>query len=137
MLVVKTGRLKDDWFSRLPTPLTLNADPELRGMPKDPLRYLALSNVVSNPSLMADGTSWCRNCKISDVLYQVLVEMCSKSGHLVADLSALTGASYKACKVSGRHFFGMEADKRIFNALLKPLSTPPKSSPLLVGRRKT
>ena len=71
------------------------------------------------------------------MLYQVLIEMCSKPGHLVADLSALTGASYRACKASGCHFFEMEVDKRIFDALLKPLSIPPESSPLLVGRRKT
>ena len=83
---------------------------------------------------MANGTPWHGSCKISDVLYQVLIEMCSKPGHLVANLSTLTGASYRACKASGHYFFGMEADKRIFNALLKPLSTPPKSSPLLVGR---
>ena len=86
---------------------------------------------------MADGTPWRGSREISDVLYQVLTEMCSKPGHLVANLLASTSASYRACKASGRHFFGMEADKRIFNALLKPLCTPPESSPLLVGRRKT
>ena len=86
---------------------------------------------------MADGTPWRGSREISDVLYQVLIEMCSKSGHLVANLSASTSASYRACKASRRHFFGMEADQRIFNALLKPLCTLPESSPLLVGRQKT
>ena len=86
---------------------------------------------------MADGTPWLGSREILDVLYQVLIEMCSKPSHLVTDLSASTGASYRACKASGRHFFRMEADKKIFNALLKPLSTPPESSPLQVGRRKT
>ena len=85
---------------------------------------------------MADGTTWHGSREISDVLYQVLIEMYSKPGHLVANLSASTGASYRACKASGRHFFGM-ADKRIFNAILKPLCTLPESPPLLVGYRKT
>ena len=74
------GILKDDRFSRLPIPLTFNTDQELRGTLEDPLRYLTLSNVVSNPSLMPDGTPWCRNRKILDMLYQVLIEMCSKLG---------------------------------------------------------
>ena len=105
LLVVKTGILKDDWFSRLPTPLKLNVDQELRSMPKDPLRYLTLSNLVSNPSLMPDSTPWRGSREISNMFYHVLIEMCSKPGHLVADLLALIGASYRACKVSGRHIF--------------------------------
>ena len=72
-------------------------------MLEDPLRYLTLSNVVSNPFLMADGTPWRGSREISHMLYQVLIEMCSKLGHLVTDLSASTGASFRACKASGRH----------------------------------
>ena len=37
------------------------------------------------------------------------------------DISASTGASHRACAASGWHFIGLEADKDIFNALLKPL----------------
>ena len=85
---------------------------------------------------MADGTPWRGSCEISDVLYQVIIEMCSKPSHVVADLSASTGASYRACKASGCHFFGLEADKRIYNALLKPLCNTVVGSPLLLNRRK-
>ena len=136
VLLVKTGIMKDDQFDRLPLPFSLNADPELQDTPKDPLCYLTLTNVVTNPSLTANGTPWQGNREISDVLYQVIIEMCSKPGQVVADLSASTGASYRACKASGRHFFGLEADKRIYNALLKTLYNPPDDSPLLLNRRK-
>ena len=33
------------------------------------------------------------------------------------------GASTHACKASGHHFFGLEADREIFEVLLKPLCT--------------
>ena len=56
MLLVKTDILKDDQFNRLPLPFNLNADPELQDTSEDPLWYLTLTNVVSNPSLMANGT---------------------------------------------------------------------------------
>jgi DNA modification methylase len=39
----------------------------------------------------------------------------------VADLSASTGTSLRACRTSGRHFLGLERDKRIFDELLRPL----------------
>ena len=71
MLLVKTGILKDDQYNRLPLPFTLNADKELAGTPEDRLQYLTLSNVVSSPSLMANGTPWRGSREISDVLYQV------------------------------------------------------------------
>ena len=80
MLLVKTGVMKDDRFDRLPLPFNLNADPELQDTPEDPLRYLTLTNVVTNPSLMANGTPWRGSCEISDILYQVIIEMCSKPG---------------------------------------------------------
>ena len=86
---------------------------------------------------MDDGTPWRGSREISDVLYQVIIEMCSKPEQLVADLSASTGASFRACKANGRYYFGMEGNKRIFTELLKPLCCPLKGSPLLVDRRKT
>jgi hypothetical protein len=39
----------------------------------------------------------------------------------VADLSASTSASLRACRASGRHFLGLERDKRIFDKLLRPV----------------
>ena len=136
MLLVKTSIMKDDQFDKLPLPFNLNADPELQDTPEDPLRYLTLTNVVTNPSLMADGTPWRGSREILDVLYQVIIEMCSKPSQVVADLSASTGSSYRACKASSHHFFGLEVDKRIYNALLKPLCNPLEDSPLLLNRRK-
>ena len=133
---MKTGIFRNDRFNRLPLPLTLNADRELRDTAEDPLRYLTLTNVVNNPSLKANGTPWGRSHEISDVLFQVIIKMCMKPGHLVADLSALTGASYKACMASGRHFFGLEPDREIFTVLLKPLCSHSEESPLLVGHPK-
>ena len=103
---------------------------------EDPLQYLTLTNVVNNPSLKGNGTPWHGSREISDMLFQVIIEMCTKPGHLVADLSASTGASYRTCMASGRHFFGLEPDKEIFIVLLKPLCSHLEESPLLVGRCK-
>ena len=86
---------------------------------------------------MADRTPWRGSREILDVLYQVIIEMCSKPKQLVADLLASTGASFRACKASGRHYFRMEGDKQIFTELLKPLCCPLEGFLLLVGRRKT
>ena len=66
---MKTGIVKDDQFNRLPLPFDLNADPKLQDTPEDPLRYLTLTNVVTNPSLMADGTPSRGSREILDVLY--------------------------------------------------------------------
>ena len=41
----------------------------------------------------------------------------------MVDISSSTGGSARACKASGRHFFGLEADREIYEALLKPLCT--------------
>ena len=133
---MKTGIFRDDRFNRLPLPLTLNTDRELKDTVEDPLRYLTLTNVVNNPSLKANGTPWRGSREISDVLFQFIIEMCTKPGHLVADLLASTGASYRVCMVSSRHFFGLQPDREIFTALLKPLCSHSEESPLLVGRRK-
>ena len=62
--------------------------------------------------------------------------MCMKPSQLVVDLLALTSASYKACKASSRHFFGLEPNKEIFNALLKPLSSHSEELPLMIGHCK-
>ena len=102
---------------------------------EDPLRYLTLMN-VNNPSLKANGTLWRGSREISYMLYQVIIEMCTKPGELVANLSMLTGTSYRACMASGRHFLGLKPNREIFNALLKLLCSHSEESPLLVGRRK-
>ena len=81
VLLVKMGILKDDQYNRLPLPFMLNADRELTGTPEDPLQYLTLSNVVSSPSLMADGTPWCGSHEISDVLYQVILRCVPSPGN--------------------------------------------------------
>ena len=47
--------------------------------------------------------------------------MCSSLGQLVVDIIASTGASARACQALGRHFFGFEPDKEIYDALLMPL----------------
>ena len=136
LLLVKTNILKDDQYNRLLLPFTLNADLELCDITEDPLCHLTLTNIVLNPSLIADGTPRQGSHEILDVLYQVIIKMCSKPGQLVGDLPASTGASYRACKASGCHFFGLEADRRTYNALLKPLSSLAKDLPLLVNHWK-
>ena len=118
-------------------PFTLNADKELTRTLEDPLRYLTLINMVSSPEIMADGTPWHGSREISDVLYQVIIEMCSKPRQLVADLLVSTGASFRAYKASSCHYFGMEGDKRIFTELPKPLCCSPEGSLFLVSWRKT
>ena len=82
---------------------------------------------------MADGPPWHGSREISDVLYQIIIEMCSKLRQLVVDLLASISASFKACKASCHHYFGMEGDQKIFNKLLKPLCCFSENSPLLVG----
>ena len=39
----------------------------------------------------------------------------------MVDIFSSTGASHRACTTSRKHFIGFEADKDIFDALLKPL----------------
>jgi hypothetical protein len=43
---------------------------------------------------------------------------------VVVDLTASTGASLRACRASGRNFFGLEPDSNIFDSLLKPMLKP-------------
>ena len=55
------------------------------------------------------------------MLFQILIEMCSKPNQIVVDTSTSTSGSACACKASGRHFFCLEADREIYEVLLKPL----------------
>lgn len=128
LLLLKTGVAtgKPDW-ERLPKPLKLNSDPLLVNTPEDPLRFLSLTNDVQKPTLGADLKPLRGPHEKSDVFFQILIEMCSKEGDLVVDLSASTGASLRACRASGRHFFGIEEDSHIYNTILAPMCKPPES----------
>ena len=117
MLLVKSGAD----FPRQPPPFQLNSDRELQNTADDPLKFLTLWNHVSAPTLKDENSTWRGNCDILDVFFQIVIEMCSKVGHTVVDISASTGASYRACNASGRHFIGFESDKEIYDILLRPL----------------
>ena len=80
-----------------------------------------LSNHVSNPTLKASGGAWQGNHEMSDVLYHIVVEMCTLPGQAVVDITASTSASARACDASSRHFFGFESHQEIFDILLKPI----------------
>ena len=84
---------------------------------------MALTNIVSSPALNKSGKPWHGNQEIFDVLFQILIEMCPRPSQIVVDVSASIGASARACKASGRHFFGLEADRVIYEVLLKPFCT--------------
>ena len=77
---------------------------------------------------MDENSTWRSNYKISDVLFQIVIEMCSKIRHTVVDISASTRASYRACNASGCHFIGFESDKEIYDMLLRPLCESGDSS---------
>ena len=64
--------------SELPLPLTLNADRELKDTAEDPLRYLMLTNVVSSPSLKANGTPW-RGVVKFQTFYSRLLSRCARN----------------------------------------------------------
>ena len=116
ILVVKKGAN----FPRKFVPLQLYSDPQLSDIPQDPLKYMALTNIVSSLALNKSGKPWRGNQEISNVLFQILIEMCSKPNQIVVNISASTGASACACKASGRHFFGLKADREIYEVLLNP-----------------
>ena len=97
---------------------SFHSDPQLSDIPQDPLKYMALTNIVSSLTLNKSRKPWHVNREISDVLFQILIEMCSKPNQIVVDISASIGAFARACKASSRHFFGLEADREV---LLKPL----------------
>jgi hypothetical protein len=77
-----------------------------------------------NPALDMEGKPWRGPREKSDVFFQILIEACSMPGSIFADLSASTEASLKACRASGKHFFGLEADRDIYEGLLKPMLNP-------------
>ena len=108
-------------FPRQPPPFQLNSDLELQNTVDDPLKFLTIWNLVSSPTLKDENSTWRGNRKISDILFQIVIEMCSKVGHTVVDILASTGASYRACNASSRHFIGFESDKEIYDVLLRPL----------------
>ena len=126
MLLVKAG----DSFRRKPLPYKFHTDPDLKINGEDPLRFWMLSNHVSNPTLKASGGTWRGNWEMSDVLYQIVVEMCTLPSQIVVDISASIGASARACRASGRHFFGFESDQEIFDILLKPTCDSSDDAPL-------
>ena len=124
MLLVKSGAD----FPRQPLPFQLNSDLELQNTADDPLKYLTLWNLVSAPTSKDENSTWRDNREISDVLVQIVIEMCSKVGHMEVDISASTGASYRACNASGCHFIGFESNKEIYDILLRPLCESSDSS---------
>ena len=124
MLLVKSGAN----FPRQPPPFQLNSDLELQNTANDPLKFLTLWNLVSAPTSKDENSTWRGNHEISDVLFQIVIEMCSKVGHMVVDILASTGASYQACNASSRHFIGFESNKEIYDMLLRPLCESGDSS---------
>ena len=126
MLLIKTG----DSFQQKPLIYKFHIDPDLQISTEDPLRFWMLSNHVSNPTLKASGGAWRGNWEMSDVLYQIVVEMCTLLGQIVVDISASNGASAWACRASSRHFFGFESDQEIFDVLLKPICDSSDDAPL-------
>ena len=115
-------------FPKQPPPFQLNSDLELQNTANDPLKFLTLWNLVSDPTSKDENFTWCGNHEISDVLFQIVIEMCTKVGHTVVDISASTGTSYRACNPSGRHFIGFKSDKEIYDMLLRPLCESGDSS---------
>jgi hypothetical protein len=101
---VKSGIVGDVKWNRAPKKFVLNQDP--------------------NPVLTKAWTPWRGMPKKSDIFFQILIKACSSDRSIVADLSAGTGSSVRACRASGRHFFGLEDDNDIFEELLKPLTMP-------------
>ena len=124
MFLVKSG-VDFPWQ---PPPFQLNSDLELQNTTDDPLKFLTLWNLVSAPTSKDENSTWHDNREISDVLLQIVIEMYSKVGHTVVDISASTGASYRACNASGRHFIGFESNKEIYDILLRPLCESGDSS---------
>ena len=112
----------------MPTLLILIVDLDTKDKLENLLRYLTLSNIAHSPTLKANETLWHGSDEIFDVLYQIIIEMCSSRGQIVADLLASTGASIRTYKASGHHIFGLEEDKEIFDLLVKSLCTSHESS---------
>jgi hypothetical protein len=113
VLLQKSGQKGEDKWDRRPIPLTLNADRELADSKGDPTKFLFLRNIVVSPLSMPNGLPWRDTREKSDVFFQILIDACSHEGSIVTDLTSLTGASLRASRASGRHFFGIEADPLI------------------------
>jgi DNA modification methylase len=133
-LLRKTGQVASDQWDRKPEPPNLNPDPELVDTIEDPIKLLSIQNSVLSPSLMPNRKPWRGACEKSNVFFQILIEACSSEGSIIIDLTASTGASLRACRTSGRHFFGLEKDPKIYDALLKPLLKSEDQTP--VSKRK-
>jgi hypothetical protein len=73
---------------------------------------------------MPTRVAWRGAQEKSDVFFQTLIDICSHKGSIVADLTSSTGTSLRASQAFGWHFFGIEADSSIYNALLKPILKP-------------
>ena len=73
MLLVKAC----DLLRRKPLPYKFHTDLDLEINDKDPLRFWMLSKRVNNPTLKASGGAWWGNQEMSDVFYQIVVEMCT------------------------------------------------------------
>jgi hypothetical protein len=135
-LLVKTGKVVDDVWDRSPIPLVLNPDAKLVGTNEDPIEHLSLRNAISSFTMTKAGELWRGSREKSDVFFQILIEACSSEGSVVADLSASTGASLRACRAYGRHFLGLERDKRIFDKLLRPFTKVDKQPPETHKKRR-
>ena len=105
-------------FTRRPLQFQLNSDLESHSTANDPLKFLTLWNLLSVPTAKDADSTWRGNREISDVLLQIVIEMCTKASQIVLDISR---ASHRACTASRRHFISFKADKDIFDVLLKPL----------------
>ena len=108
-------------FDRRLLQFQLNSDPELYNTTNDLLKFLTLWNLLSAPIAKDANSTWHGNREISNVLFQIMIEMYTKTTQIVVDISASTGASHRACTTSRWHFIGSKADKEIFDVLLKPL----------------
>jgi DNA modification methylase len=117
--------------------LNLNPAPELVDTKNDPIKFLFIQNSVLKPSMMPEGKPWHGARKKLDVFWQILIEACSGEGSIVADLTASCGATLRACQASGRHFFGLERDPKIFDALLKPMLKTREVPPIARRKKQT
>ena len=80
--------------------------------------YLLLKNIVTSPAMMPNGEPWRGAREKSNILFQLLIDACSKFGDIVVDLTTSTGASLQACRASSRHFIGAKRDVKLYHAVL-------------------